>query len=503
MQKQKKIGLFLSIAMIVGSVVGIGIFFKNQSVSKAVNGDGISWLLAWIIGGIISIAAAISFIEIGSFKNTKLIGLSNWVYKISKNKHLAYHCSVAYTLFYWGLLNAVIGIFASESLFFFFVLIKAVDAQSIKIWMHVIVGLLLSTVFIALNVFSLKASANFQIVITVVKFLPLLFALIIGIALPNIHNNEGKNAFFQHAFSLKGLIVALPAVLFSYDAFLVSSSISQKTKNPQKTLPKAILVGMILVVILYSLIALSSILHSKGVISDLINDVLPKKYSSSVSATIIFFVFASSLGVINGLSSAFISELKANVENNLLFGSKKLKEKIGLQGTFIMYLIFIEIFYFLIIIVPSIVFNTDIFVDGLSNFPTVFFFAIYGITILMYLIKRNKIEDSKKINSVLFYTSAIIAVVGITLLELSYLYFQFENLIINRTNNPSGWGVFWDNNQGALIKFYVPFVLYMVLFAYFMSIPWINYAFEKAIFKRDMIKDLDLNEANSHHNTVL
>ncbi|MCU9933119.1 hypothetical protein NWQ33_04385 [Mycoplasmopsis cynos] len=56
-------------AMIIGSVVGIGIFFKNASISNAVSGDGLSWLIAWILGGIISISAAISFAEIGSFKD--------------------------------------------------------------------------------------------------------------------------------------------------------------------------------------------------------------------------------------------------------------------------------------------------------------------------------------------------------------------------------------------------------------------------------------------------
>ncbi|SYV97823.1 Uncharacterised protein, partial [Mycoplasmopsis edwardii] len=43
MKNHKKIGLLLSMMMIIGSVVGIGIFFKNGSVSKAVDGDGISW----------------------------------------------------------------------------------------------------------------------------------------------------------------------------------------------------------------------------------------------------------------------------------------------------------------------------------------------------------------------------------------------------------------------------------------------------------------------------
>ncbi|WAM06950.1 hypothetical protein ONA23_01930 [Mycoplasmopsis cynos] len=76
--------------------------------------------IARILGGIISISAAISFAEIEPFKDGRLSGLSNWVFKVTKNKHLAYHTSISYTIFYWGILNAIIGIFASEVLYFTF-----------------------------------------------------------------------------------------------------------------------------------------------------------------------------------------------------------------------------------------------------------------------------------------------------------------------------------------------------------------------------------------------
>lgn len=488
MSKEKKIGLVLSIAMIVGSVVGIGIFFKNGSISKAVDGDGVSWLFAWIIGGLISMAAAVSFAEIGSFKNGKLQGLSNWVYKITKNPKLAYHNSLGYAFFYWGILNTVLGIFASEALFYFFVLSDVISYKSITIATHIFVGLVITVFFLALNIWSYQAAGKFQFIITIIKFLPLFAALFIGIIFPNTHNNNGSNAILKNAFTLKGIIAALPAVLFAYDAFLVSSSISEKTKSPTKTVPKAILFAMIFVVVLYSLIAISSILHSAGNVHGLLSDSLPGKWKDNITMVVIFFIFLSALGVTNGISSAFVNELSMNVQNHFIFGSKALLKKFTLAKTNIIYIVIIHAFYFLTILVPSLALNTDILMDAISNFPTLFFFVIYGLLIFKYTLKRKEYNETKKINNYLFYISSVLAIAGILFVELSYLVFQFQNLASDRTN-PSGWGVFWDNKKGSLIKNYVPILLYAIMLIFFISFPWINFKLEQKIFKRNIIQD--------------
>ncbi|AMD81486.1 amino acid permease [Mycoplasmopsis canis PG 14] len=489
METHKKIGFWLSIAMIIGSVVGIGIFFKNGSISRAVDGDGASWLIAWILGGIISIGTALSFSEIGSFKDGKLSGLSNWVYKVTKSEKLAYHNALGYAIFYWGILNTVIGIFSSEAFFFFLKLTGVALGSLVTVWTHVLVGLIFTAFFVTMNIMSARVSGKFQFIITIIKFLPLFFALLIGIIFPETHNNNGSNAFLKQAFSIKGIIVALPAVLFAYDAFLVSSSISKKTENPTRTLPKAILIGMIFIVILYSLIAISSILHSSGTIHGLIADALPSRLKDQIAAIIIFFVFLSSLGVVNGISSAFVNEMHMLVKNRLLFGSKALLKKFSEWKTTIFYIITVESFYLLTFILPSIVLDTDILIDGISNFTTLFFFVVYGLVIFGYTIKRNKHNETKKINNILFYAGAIISIFGILFVEVSYLYLQFENLSSDKTN-PSGWGVFWDNEKGSLIKNYVPLVVYLVTLTFLISMPWLNYAMEKIVFKRDIIKDL-------------
>ncbi|MBU4692501.1 APC family permease [Mycoplasma zalophi] len=489
MQNQvKKIGIFFSIMMMVGSVVGIGIFFKNNSVAEATNHNGITWLLAWIIGGIISISSAVCFGEIGSFKHTKLSGISNWTYKIAGNK-LGYFVNNSYALFYYGILISVIGIFGSEIFFYF--LSQTFNLNFIltfPLWMHILVGIFFSTFFLFLNFFSVYISAFFQTIVTIIKFIPLLFALIVGIIFPFQHNIMGFNAFYNSSFSIKAVIVILPAILFSYDAFLVSGSIGNKVKNSEKNLPRVIIVGMSIVTILYTLIAVSSILHNQGSISQLILDSLKIKKVQAVLNIILFFLIISTFGVINGLTSAFVNEIENMVSAKLIFGSDYLTNKLGFKQTTLLISVIIKMIWGIFILIPSLILNTDILIDAYTNFVVAIFFMIYMIIIFLYAKNRKTIHETKKINSYLFYLMAFVAVIGILVAEIGYFITTITFLFNSSLINPAKWGLFLAYNQ-HLIKHYLPFLLNILMIFIFIFIPYLNFYLEKKINKRNLISE--------------
>ncbi len=60
-QLKKKYGLFTAICMVVGIVIGSGVFFKAQDVLTETNGDAAQGVLAWIIGGIIMVVMSATF----------------------------------------------------------------------------------------------------------------------------------------------------------------------------------------------------------------------------------------------------------------------------------------------------------------------------------------------------------------------------------------------------------------------------------------------------------
>lgn len=149
----------------------------------------------------------------------------------------------------------------------------------------VLIGLLVSLVALSINLISIKFAGHIQTITTVLKFIPLLLALFIGIVLPNTHNAGGQNHFTVGEFSVSGLIAGLPAALFAYDSFLNVGSLAGKTKGGEKTVSKIVILGMIAVVVLYSLVAISAILHN-GSIEGLLQDALPSDAAKGLSITI-------------------------------------------------------------------------------------------------------------------------------------------------------------------------------------------------------------------------
>ena len=61
---KKNMGVFTAVSLVVGSVIGAGVFFKPYAIYNATGGAPGLGMLAWIIGGIASILAALTFAEI-------------------------------------------------------------------------------------------------------------------------------------------------------------------------------------------------------------------------------------------------------------------------------------------------------------------------------------------------------------------------------------------------------------------------------------------------------
>jgi APA family basic amino acid/polyamine antiporter len=58
---KKQYGLLMAICMVVGTVIGSGVFFKAQAVLNQTNGDMPLGIIAWIIGGTVMIFCILAF----------------------------------------------------------------------------------------------------------------------------------------------------------------------------------------------------------------------------------------------------------------------------------------------------------------------------------------------------------------------------------------------------------------------------------------------------------
>ena len=164
------------------------------------------------------------------------------------------------------------------------------------------------------------------------------------------------------------MLAALPAVLFAFDSFIGVASLKNKMAKPQK-LPLVVIIGMISVLVLYLLIALSAILHGSGMVSGLPFGLGPKGapvgpggtapytggfgifdqiFSASVAQAmgkfVVVFLVISTLGVINGISAVAVGVHEQSLKSNTIFGAKTMRAKFGELKTLIIYITVLSLF---------------------------------------------------------------------------------------------------------------------------------------------------------------
>ena len=77
MKLEKKYGLLMAIAMVVGTVIGSGAFYKAQTVLATTNGNMLLGVLAWLIVGIIMLICLLTFATLAT-KYSKINGLVDY-----------------------------------------------------------------------------------------------------------------------------------------------------------------------------------------------------------------------------------------------------------------------------------------------------------------------------------------------------------------------------------------------------------------------------------------
>lgn len=444
----RKIGLFSAISLLIGSIIGIGIFFKNGNIFTTNDNNAIGILVAWILSGIISLCAAFSFAEVGSSNNSNA-GVGGWCARLISNGFGRF-VKIVQPTFYFTALSFSISIFASEAIFNIFNL-----SNQVHFGVILIVGLILFTFFLVFNFISLRVSARFQSVFTILKFVPLLMVIISGVVY-GINNPDGSllspAQIEQHAssFNFGNVLICIPSILFAFDPFFGVGNLSKDMINPRRNVPLTIIISMIVVTVFYILVTIGQIMVGSGVVYNMFDIIFGD--NQTVKVVISVFILIAIIGVLNSFCALIIRSYQSLIDERLIMKVNKLQSlasrllpnyknpyKAATLLAFFCYLVI-----FTILFIPSTILNTDAFVDGLSNFPVIFFFAIYGTAILGGIINRyTKKVEVMNIKGFLFF--APIAVVGCYLVSFSQLFYTFTTLSFMNPEGTLAWGLFSVN----------------------------------------------------------
>ena len=294
----KHYGLMTAISMIVGIVVGSGIFFKGDDVLKYTGGNVLLGVLVFCIGAFGIIFGSLTLIEF-SVRTKKNGGVAGY-FEDFISKSIASGFGWFQTFVYYPTLIAVIGwvcgIYTCSLL--------GLDST---LELEIILGLLHIVIFYVINIVSVKVGGYFQNLTTIIKLIPLLGIAIISIfwsaANPTIP--EGVELLTKSEVGI-GWLSALVPIAYSFDGWVVATSITNEVRNPRKNMTLALIIGPIIVLGVYILyfLGLNKFLGPDYILStgdDAINKVGEILMGSNGSNIILLFITIAVMGVLNGV----------------------------------------------------------------------------------------------------------------------------------------------------------------------------------------------------------
>ncbi len=241
MQQQglrRDLGLPQAMLTVVGIVIGSGIFALPAVVLTKAQTPGLS-LLAWVIGGLISLAAGLTIAEL-----TAAMPKAGGTYVFLNQAYgewLGFLQGWAFFLAYNSATNAGV------AMMFTTYLTALVPLSTVA---QTAVGLLTLAGLTAINILGVRFGGWLQVVSTVGKLVPI--ALLILFGLGRIH--MGNLGPLLPASGLGGALAgALLPVLWAYDGWINVGMLAEEIKDPQRNLPLAFIGGLAAVTAIYAL----------------------------------------------------------------------------------------------------------------------------------------------------------------------------------------------------------------------------------------------------------
>ena len=246
---KKEVSVFGGVSIVAGIMIGSGIFYLGSYVLQYANYSVGTALLAWVIGGVISLLGALCFSEL-SASMPKAGGLTVYLNEV-------YHPVVGYMYGFSQWLIASPGSIAAVAIAIPSALIDFIPGMTngqVKI-----IAVTLVVLFTIYNIMGVKEASIFANITMVGKLLPmaiiLLAALFMGDIMPDLDPTPvtatGENAGF---FGGVGIVAyAVVASLWAYEGWSNVTNIGEEMRNPKKDLPKVLIIGVGFVTVFYVL----------------------------------------------------------------------------------------------------------------------------------------------------------------------------------------------------------------------------------------------------------
>jgi basic amino acid/polyamine antiporter, APA family len=249
----RELGVSQAAAIVVGTIIGSGIFLVPAEMMQAVGSARLVYL-AWIVGGVLSMAGAITYAELGAMKpqaggeyiyiRDAYGPLPSFLYAwtwfiVAKPGSIATIAT--------GLVR-ILGTFPALAFFN-----DAAVRVPFVISYGQLVAIAAASLITWLNYIGVKKAGEFQLVFTILKVV-----MIVGVGVVGFTAASGTWRNFNTHYAgavggVAGFMAALVAALWAYDGWNDLNMVSGEIRQPERTIPIALIAGVGVVAVLYML----------------------------------------------------------------------------------------------------------------------------------------------------------------------------------------------------------------------------------------------------------
>lgn len=297
--EKKQYGLVTAITMIVGIVIGSGIFFKSDDILIATGGRIGLGVVVFSLAAISIIFGSLTIAELAA-RHSQAGGIITYA-EHTCNKYVACAFGWFHTFLYYPTLIAVvawvIGVYTT--------LLLGIKSS---LNLEIAIGLGMICLLFVCNILSTKLGSAFQNLSTFIKLIPLFLIAILGLAYGDPSPVDAQQLTkFQSAT----WISAIAPIAFAFDGWIIATSIGHEIKDAKRNLPLALVFAPLFILAIYLLyfIGISSFVGPEEVMklgNDHVYVAAQKLFGDFGGKLMLIFIIISVMGTVNGLIMGLI-----------------------------------------------------------------------------------------------------------------------------------------------------------------------------------------------------
>ena len=396
-QRERSMGPAMAISVVVGCVIGGGIFLKPGSIAA----EGASFPLiisTWVVVGLACFLAALCFAEMAL------------MYPRSGGQYVylgeAYGRPVAFMLGWAAILIIAPSAAASLSVAFVETCARLLDV-ALTTTLKIAAAAAVLAVVVGINLRGARWGGGFQTATTLVKVvalcclaaLPFLMGLFSGNGIDSANYTTALEAGEKSVFALFALVMV--SVMFAYEGWQNVTFVAGEIRDPQRNIPRALFVGLTLVILLYAavnlafhgVLSMEEVASSKsGVAQEVTTRLLGPAAAGAISLLILF----STIGSLNGVVLANPRMLFAMGRDYPLIGRMaRIHPRYGTPSTALLTLFAVSVIY-LVAAGLFVVFKPEKDLFGILSkymvFATSIFYFLSVLASVVLRVRRPEVE---------------------------------------------------------------------------------------------------------------